>query len=384
MKRGLSGFALKMIAIVTMLIDHIGYVSVFVFPYRLGNGEYYFYHIARTIGRVSFPLFCFLLVEGAIHTSSRIKYAWRLLVFALISEIPYNLAFYRRISDWTMQNVFLTLLIGLGVVSVMQRYRPQRYRSQRYRSQPWDGEVANGHGGKPEVAGNRDRGAWDGVAANGLDGGYVHGAPSGRRASFGSGAASDYGAASRPGPATHTGGPGLKDWIPCVLVWALAYVVGCALALALRTDYDWMGVTLITILYLCKDEDVRGALWGIWCRVSGVRTYPAAGSQGPFGGGDTQGGVCAVKQGYGQPQGPGGGMQELFGKWMTLALGGAFSAYISWQMGIGAGLLAFIPIWYYDGRRGWGGLKYAFYAFYPLHLLALYIITTAVMRPLYW
>ena len=54
---GLDGFVLKSIAMVAMLIDHMGAV---LFPQYLGM---------RMIGRIAFPIYCFLLVEGAMHTS---------------------------------------------------------------------------------------------------------------------------------------------------------------------------------------------------------------------------------------------------------------------------------------------------------------------------
>lgn len=101
-KKGLSQEMLKCIACVTMLVDHIG--AVFVPGYAL-----------RLLGRISFPIFCFLLVEGARHTRDPKRYALRLGIGALLSEIPYDLLFRGGI-DWHHQNVMVTLLIGLGVI----------------------------------------------------------------------------------------------------------------------------------------------------------------------------------------------------------------------------------------------------------------------------
>lgn len=105
----LDGYTLKWIAIITMLIDHTGAI---VFPQ---------YRILRCIGRISFPIFCFLLVEGFFHTRDVEKYLTRLGVFALVSEIPYDLAFRRNILDIEKQNVFFTLFIGLFLLYAMQK-----------------------------------------------------------------------------------------------------------------------------------------------------------------------------------------------------------------------------------------------------------------------
>ena len=68
------------------------------------------------IGRLAFPIFAFLIVEGYSHTSNLKRYALRLLVFALISEIPFNLMIGSRIFFPFHQNVLWTFLIGLGLI----------------------------------------------------------------------------------------------------------------------------------------------------------------------------------------------------------------------------------------------------------------------------
>lgn len=117
--------ALKLIAMVTMLIDHIGAgILEYLMRYSLaGSSEiyrqlYYVDRILRGIGRLSFPLFCFLLVQGFLYTRSRLKYGIRLAVFALLSEAPFDYAFFR---GFTMeyQNVFWTLLLGLITLSAI-------------------------------------------------------------------------------------------------------------------------------------------------------------------------------------------------------------------------------------------------------------------------
>lgn len=111
-KTGISGSTLKIIAIAAMLIDHIG--AVFLGTYEIP------YYICRLIGRIAFPIFCFLLIEGFLHTKSLPKYCFRLALFALISEIPFDLAFNGTPFVWDSQNVFFTLLIGLLVISFMK------------------------------------------------------------------------------------------------------------------------------------------------------------------------------------------------------------------------------------------------------------------------
>ena len=104
----INSFILKMIAIITMVIDHVGAV---LFPMNM---------MFRYIGRISFPLFVFLLVEGSIHTSKIRKYELRMFLFALISELPFDLAFSNEIVDIHSQNVFWTLTIGLVMLDLIQ------------------------------------------------------------------------------------------------------------------------------------------------------------------------------------------------------------------------------------------------------------------------
>lgn len=77
------------------------------------------------VGRLAFPLFCFLIVQGFLHTRSKAKYALRLAVFAVISEIPYDMAFSGCVLSFKNNNVFFTLLTGLlmiwGITAAMQR-----------------------------------------------------------------------------------------------------------------------------------------------------------------------------------------------------------------------------------------------------------------------
>lgn len=165
---GLSGSTLKLIAIISMLIDHTGAVLL--------NGSQA-YTLCRFIGRIAFPIFCFLLVEGYCHTHDIKRYAGRLFLFALISEIPFDLAFSRTPVNFYYQNVFFTLWIGIGVMYAMDRM----------------------------------------------------------------------------------GSPVLK---------LFAVVAGMAAAGILRTDYSWMGIAAIAVLYYTRESRLRqvfcGALMFLW------------------------------------------------------------------------------------------------------------------------
>ncbi|MDO4262409.1 MAG: TraX family protein [Eubacteriales bacterium] len=126
---GISGSALKWIAILLMAVDHVGASLLETYGLNLWGtspfGDYFLRtgdwferiygldRILRAIGRPAFPIFCFLLVEGFCHTHDVKKYALRLGVFALVSEIPFDLAIYGKFPSWRSQNVFFTLFLGL-------------------------------------------------------------------------------------------------------------------------------------------------------------------------------------------------------------------------------------------------------------------------------
>ena len=97
----LNTFVLKIIACVTMLIDHIGFMF---FPT---------YTSFRIIGRIAMPVYCFLMAEGAYYTKNKKKYLGRMLLFAALSEIPFNVAVSGKIFYAGYQSVMITLLLGL-------------------------------------------------------------------------------------------------------------------------------------------------------------------------------------------------------------------------------------------------------------------------------
>ena len=199
-KRGISSAMLKNIAVVTMLIDHIGAVIVARLLVRNGlyeamvnqetytawmgqnGGMYGIYMAMRIIGRFAFPIYCFLLAEGFQKTRNVKRYLGRMLLFALISEIPFDLAFSGRLWNMQYQNVFFTLFIGLMVIAGL------RLVDQRLAG--------------PET--------WRKLAGVGL--------------------------------------------------YAVIIVAGSALALALKTDYSFKGILAITVLYLFRSHR-KAQIW---------------------------------------------------------------------------------------------------------------------------
>ncbi len=242
-KKGLSGSTLKLIAMITMLIDHVGAVIVWrmildraadngMVGMVVGDELYGVYRLMRDIGRIAFPIYCFLLIEGFQNTHSRMKYALRLGVFALISEIPFNLALSSKTLNFSYQNVFFTLLIGLLTMMAVEKLK--------------------------EIFCERSFGLFDYFAQYAV------------------------------------------------------IIGGIVLAELMHTDYGAMGVFCIMILHVFRKNKL---------------------------------------------------MQTIVG-----CLG------FLWEV---TAPLAFVPIWFYNGKRGLK-LKYAFYLFYPLHLLILYLICMAM------
>ncbi len=108
LRLSLNAAQIKILAAICMLIDHVGlslYPDILVF---------------RAIGRLAFPIVCFFLVEGALHTSNIRKYELRMLIFAIISEIPFDLGLYHRAFLFTGQNVIWTLLISLVMLDILE------------------------------------------------------------------------------------------------------------------------------------------------------------------------------------------------------------------------------------------------------------------------
>lgn len=257
---GMTGAVLKNTAYLSMFIDH--FFAVIFMNYmnlHLVNGGWDpvllpIYRAGRAVGRIAFILFAFLIVEGFFCTKNRARFLLRLFLFALLSEIPFDLAFSGTLIAWKNQNVYWTLFLGVLLLTV-----------------------------------------WD----------YL----SHYRSVF------------------------------AKMGQALTVTAFCAAAFLGATDYRFMGILLILAFYLTREKD------------GGVQ-------------------FMAV------------GMVMLFGTWGSnlIRYAGRYTADYLFQTSLREmyGLLAFLLIFFYNGRRGRQLPKPFYYAFYPLHLLLLYGIARMI------
>lgn len=328
-KRGISGSTVKIVAVAAMLIDHIaavilarlimggGYLEALwggdtaLGDWLAENGNLYgVYTLMRSIGRLGFPLFCFLLAEGFQRTRNVKKYALRLGLFALISEIPFNLAIAGHVTASGYQNVFFTLLLGLFVLCIWRFFE---------------------NGAQSKMLGRLPRPLRWLFAATGtvLPGIYFGIWLGGKFFYAGGWEVRDYLSGTVPFPSQFIGVCGAlcaalavffllcgkkkgAEWVCAAGADLTALVLIMYLADLLRTDYAGFGVLTIGVMYAFRRNRL-GAM--------------AAG--------------CAV---------------------LTLLLTSELPAF-----------LALIPVALYNGSRGLK-MKYFFYAFYPVHLLLLYLI----------
>ena len=107
----MSSFALKIIAVITMFIDHFGYIVY---------GQVSFFNY---IGRLAFPIFAFQISEGYIHTKNLKNYFIRLTIFGVISQIPYMLFLSTYKENILCPNIFFTLILGLLCITVYDKFK---------------------------------------------------------------------------------------------------------------------------------------------------------------------------------------------------------------------------------------------------------------------
>lgn len=251
----MSTLALKLLACISMLCDHIGYFGIY---YSSGLGN-----VLRAVGRLAFPIYCYLLAFGFRKTHDRRRYLLRLCAFALISELPFNYCFSGRLSFGT-ENVYYTLALGLIALIMYDAMAQSRSRLVR--------------------------------------------------------------------------------------ALALLPTLLCALlAEWLETDYGGLGVALIVLLYLAGDSKLYQTVTCLLFGASRVLTAL----------------VAAMLQGFVAPEITSWDLMELFA------------------------IAAALPIMLCNGERGAYPrskpgrvvMKYAFYAFYPAHLLIVGLIMRRLVMP---
>lgn len=142
----LSGKSIKIIACVTMLVDHfsksvLSYILNNVwFPMTIAGAMPYNHYIKIDnfirftlfgVGSMAFPLYCFLITEGYTHTQNKTRYIGRMFFFALLSELPVDICFFSdySISEntfpfyWKYQNVFFTYTIALACLCSLEKIK---------------------------------------------------------------------------------------------------------------------------------------------------------------------------------------------------------------------------------------------------------------------
>lgn len=255
----LTSYGIKWIAIITMVIDHVAaiiiwqiYGDVWRSGARADAAAWYdLYLLMRHIGRIAFPLFCFLLAEGFAHTRSKPKYAWRLFLFALIAEWPYDFALYGTGFELVAhQNVMFTLLVSFLAL--------------------WGGEAL---GGLIDRALARRRAAAGSTAGARLG---AHGVPA-------VAAGSALSATQDTAPAAvRSAERGLT--LPIILCTVALILVGAVLADVTEMSYHAFGVLLCGALYLGRRfrllQIVLGALlvaWYCWDHADLFESYAIIG-----------------------------------------------------------------------------------------------------------
>ena len=233
----LNSNTLRLVAVLLMVSDHIWATAM-----SFGNWMTY-------IGRMAFPIFAFQIAEGFVHTKNFKKYALRLLAFALISEIPFNLFYSSRWFNPYHQNVMFTLLLGLLAIKVIDNLKK---------------DISPKNIGKS-------------------------------------------------------------------LLWLALIAVGGTLGFV---DYGFLGVLTVVMFYLCRGYRFTPILQLIGMILINIVFF--------------EGQVFIF---------------DVFGKTVEIPSQG-FPVF------------ALIPIWLYNGKKGKSSkaLQYGFYAFYPVHMLILYLI----------
>ena len=120
--KGINGAQLKYIAFASMFIDHFN--KAIITPFLTGTGPMVIITtIFDILGRIAFPIFAFMVVEGFFKTKSQWKYLRNLLIFAVISEIPYDMFQSAEFVNTWSQNILWGLALGLFTIMVIDKLK---------------------------------------------------------------------------------------------------------------------------------------------------------------------------------------------------------------------------------------------------------------------
>lgn len=310
----LTAFHLKIVALVTMIVDHVG--AVFPFPRAMDD-------ILRSIGRTAFPIYAFFIAEGCRYTRDREKYLLRLGLFGLVSQLPFVFAFYPR--DWeperwwisliTPGNVFYTMFFAVACIHIWETLRHQSRGIQAAGAGVFLGCLALCAYTLLFITGSAV--PFIITIALYLIVFLVACHFLGRR-----------------------GGEKTPDWLANILA-ALPVLPLVLLAEVLNCDYEGEGVALILFLYLLKDfRWAQLAALGAW-------SFLEYGWEG------------GLRLKYA------GGYGWAYGLSLQSALPLCFA------------LIAVVLICLYNGRRG-KNVKWAFYASYPIHIAILAVLVAVL------
>lgn len=127
----LSGAGLKLIAIISMLADHVN--KALIYPYLESNHGFlaFISDVFDIIGRIAFPLFCFMLVEGYFKTRNRKKYLLNLLLFGVISEVPFDMFTTASFFNMNWNNVMFTLALVLVTVWIIDTLKEKMQKRSK-------------------------------------------------------------------------------------------------------------------------------------------------------------------------------------------------------------------------------------------------------------
>lgn len=126
-----SGAQLKYIAFLSMLADHVN--KALIYPFLSGEGILQRISDAFDIlGRIAFPLFAFFLVEGFFKTGNRKKYLASLLIFGIISEIPFDMALSGVFFEPNSNNIMFTLALMLITIWTIDILKEKMQNMSKY------------------------------------------------------------------------------------------------------------------------------------------------------------------------------------------------------------------------------------------------------------